>query len=81
MRMNEDPPMCPICGGLHPAGHRDKELEDKLEAVKTWYKENIPDWITSEVSRRQEYLFITRAGVTIKSGKLLELDKILEESK
>ncbi len=26
--------MCPICGGLHPAGHRDKELEDKLETVK-----------------------------------------------
>jgi len=30
--------MCPICGGLHPAGHRDKELEDKLEAVKDWYQ-------------------------------------------
>ena len=32
--MNEENLMCPICGGLHPAGHRDRELEQKLEAVK-----------------------------------------------
>ena len=28
---------CPICGGLHPAGHRDRELEEKLEAVENWH--------------------------------------------
>lgn len=32
--MNEESLMCPICGGLHPAGHRDKELEDRLESIK-----------------------------------------------
>ena len=28
--------ICPICGGLHPAGHRDRELEEKLEAIKKY---------------------------------------------
>jgi len=32
--MSEENLVCPICGGLHPAGHRDKELEDRLEAAK-----------------------------------------------
>jgi len=26
--------MCPICGGLHPAGHRDKELEAERDKLK-----------------------------------------------
>jgi len=34
-KMSEDL-TCPICGGLHPAGHRDKELEDQLEAVRNF---------------------------------------------
>lgn len=33
--------MCPICGGLHPSGHRDKELEDKLDTIKSWYETRI----------------------------------------
>lgn len=32
--MIEENLMCPICGGLHPAGHRDKEFEDKLKAIE-----------------------------------------------
>jgi len=38
----EESLICSICGGLHPAGHRDKELEDKLEAVKT----HLTKWIS-----------------------------------
>lgn len=40
--MSEENPTCPICGGLHPAGHRDKELEEKLRAIKEWIDENYP---------------------------------------
>ncbi len=41
--MSEENLLCPICGGLHPAGHRDKELEDRLEAIgKICYSKRAP---------------------------------------
>ena len=38
MRLSEDPPMCPICGGLHPSGHRDDELLARLESAREYFE-------------------------------------------
>lgn len=59
--------LCSICGGLHPAGHRDKELEEKLEAVKTLYNEFPENFWVCGHSRKQQL-----------DSWLDRLDKILE---
>lgn len=38
--MSEANLMCPICGGLHPAGHRDKELEEQLREAQSQSRVN-----------------------------------------
>jgi len=60
--------MCPICGGLHPAGHRDKELEDKLEAVKVWFSDHI----------LSVWNLIPPEGLIVHKRGLEKLRKILE---
>ena len=42
--MSEENLMCPICGGLHPVGHRDKELKQKLEAIKIMVDALVDQW-------------------------------------
>jgi len=38
--MNEDNWICPICGGLHPAGHQDKELAEQLREARSQSRVN-----------------------------------------
>ncbi len=66
--MSEENPMCPICGGLHPKGHRDKELEQKLEAIKNLFLP-MPEWVEWEES-----------PITVDSAKFRQLRDILQSS-
>lgn len=66
--MSEEKLMCPICGGLHPAGHRDKELKDKLEAIKNWFN----DWIDPWLDKAGE------EGFMLPKKRMVSLKKILE---
>ena len=66
--MSEENLMCPICGGLHPAGHRDTKLEEQLEAVRKW-------------ARRMEFRFPFIGNVAhIDRQDMEELEDILRSS-